>query len=152
MSLNADVDNPNNFAFTIDAGEKQQLASVYIHVPEVVTKIYNHKISGKLRFGLSEDYTENAECATIAGPGYYNCGSTLMGQYLTFVADNVVGKTDNYESGFFISGIASFGSENLVTDATLTTDRVVRNSLPDFSDFMTQLSPRSTALAPSADP
>ena len=91
MGLKADADNPDNFAFTIDAGQKQQLASVYIHVPELVGEIYNHNISGKLKFGLSEDYTENAECATIAGSGYYNCGSTMMGQYLTFVADNEVG-------------------------------------------------------------
>ncbi len=110
---------------------------MYIHVPELVGKIYNHQISGTLYFGMSEDTSANAACATIAGSGYYSCTSTMTGQYLTFVADNAVGLTDNYDSGFFISGISAFSSANLVTGATLTTDRVVRGSLPNFDAYMT---------------
>ena len=33
VEFDYDLSNPNNYAFTIDAGKDQQLASVYIHVP-----------------------------------------------------------------------------------------------------------------------
>lgn len=101
---------------------------------------------------MNLDSTLNAECATINGSGYYTCGSIMTGQYLSFKADNAVGLSNNYDSGFFISGISAFSSANMVTGATLTTSRTARPGENSFDAFMSQLAPRATALVPSADP
>ena len=76
----------------------------------------------------------------------------MTGQYLSFKADNAVGLSNNYDSGFFISGISAFSSANMVTGATLTTSRTARPGENSFDAFMSQLAPRATALVPSADP
>ncbi len=76
----------------------------------------------------------------------------MTGQYLHFIADNAVGVSNNYESGFYISSISAFGSENLVTRATFSTTRALRDSSPSFDTLMTQLAPRSSVLAPGVVP
>lgn len=79
MEFDYDSEFPNNYVFTIDAGKDQQLASVYIHVPQLITEVYTHKISGKLKFGASPDHITNDLCANIEGAGYYTCGSVMVG-------------------------------------------------------------------------
>ena len=109
---------------------------------------------GTVRVGNDSTYANNPECTTVSGQGFYNCGTELHGQYISFHATDAVYAT----YGLFIQNFKAYGSDNLVMLSGTTFEVASPNTFTvesthfnqPFETKMKTMAPRYTAMGGEA--